>query len=76
MESKVKPKKNQYYIARRDNPQLNEPYYILVGELSEQEVIKRSEGCLYGTLTYIPYKTKKLYNGAIQELKVNNCNIS
>lgn len=57
-----------YYIGRRDNPQLSKPYYKKFGYLTKKQV-KEKENCLYGSMTLLPFTSKKNYETEISLLK-------
>ena len=69
----MKPK--IYYIGRRDNPQLSKPYYVGYGLLSKTDV-KKTESCLYGSMTLTPYDNETDYTNAINEYKTNGFTVN
>lgn len=61
----------KYYIGKRCNPQLKNPYYIKYGQLSVKEA-KLKEKCIYGSIHMTSYETENEYKKQIDYLLENN----
>lgn len=57
-----------FYIGKRSNPQLPNPYYKAFGKLTKKEA-KAKEATVYGSMYLTGYKTEAEYHSAIEELK-------
>jgi hypothetical protein len=59
--------KLKYYIGRRDNPQLKQPYYRRYGQLSKTDA-KKKENPAYGSMSLTGYDTEEEYEKEIARL--------
>jgi len=58
----------QWFIGKRDNPQLKEYYYKIFGRISFQDIVK-AQNPLYGTMTLIGFDTKEALMDEVQRLR-------
>ena len=61
------PKSKKFYLKRRDNTQLIEPYYVKCGQITKKEA-KKIEKAIYGENTMIAFDTEEQYNEEIKGL--------
>jgi hypothetical protein len=57
-----------FYLKERHNPQFDAPYYIMEGQLTKRDAIKKTK-TIYGWNAMIPYENEILYKEAIDKLK-------
>ena len=55
-----------YYIMARYNPQLG-TYYFKKGQMTKAEVKRHENGCIYGSVHYMPFETEKEYLEACEK---------
>lgn len=60
----------KYYIGKRINPQLTNPYYFAYGKLTKKEA-KKNTYCLYGNIILTEYDKKEQYQEAKEQIKGN-----
>jgi hypothetical protein len=59
----------KFYIKERHNPQLDKPYYVLLGKLSKNMALKHIKNCIYGSNNLLSFENEKEYTDKIDELK-------
>ena len=63
----------KYYIGRRYNPQLKNPYFRALGRMTKKTARER-ENCVYGEMVLTAYDTEEDYKAAIENLKAEGYN--
>lgn len=58
----------KYYIKERHNPQFDNPYYVMCGQLSKKNA-KAKGGSIYGSNNMLSFDTESEYQEAIDRLK-------
>jgi hypothetical protein len=58
----------KFYIKRRDNPQLEKPYYIAEGQLSKTEANRKGRA-IYGSNEMLPFDTVEQYEAELARLR-------
>lgn len=64
-----------FYIGRRDNPQLQKPYFKAYGRLSAAEAAKKTD-CLYGSMSLESFATEAAYSARLAQLKAEGFRVS
>lgn len=60
----------KYYIKKRDNPQLKQNYYVVLGQLTKKEADLKISNSIYGSNYLLEYNNKIDYNEAIKNFKL------
>ena len=60
--------RQSYWIKERHNPQFDEPYYVLCGQLGKREA-KKKENPIYGMNFMLEFTTLEAYEQKIEELR-------
>ena len=66
--------KQKYWIKRRDNPQLDKPYFITYGKITKKRAME-IEHTIYGYNTMLSYDTEEEYKRAIEEFRSQGISI-
>lgn len=67
--------KQKYWIKRRDNPQLDKPYFITYGKITKKRATEIGR-TLYGYNTMLSYDTEEEYKKAIEEFRSQGFRVS
>ena len=60
--------KQSYWIKERHNPQFDEPYYVLCGQLGKREA-KKKEKSMYGFNNMLEFTSLEAYEQKATELR-------
>jgi hypothetical protein len=64
----------KFYIKERHNPQLDNPYYVPLGQITQKDA-KRHESSAYGWNNVIAYQTEEEYKKALERFKADGCRV-
>lgn len=59
-----------YYIKERENPQLDKPYFVALGQLTKKDAAKHSK-TLYGRNIIHSYTTEGQYSAKLNKIKAD-----